>query len=185
MYGVENFLGETYLKRTLEGNLIFGVSNNPKLIFYTPEGEIIRVISLNISPVKVTREMEEKYKNSWIEEVKKWKWADAEIKKGMIKGIPEVDLFYEHLPFYKNLAVDEAGNILAFKYDLFNKNNLEVYSTSVQGQIIGKTKIELDKYQCLLDTHLMQSYFGKKYIYLLAKILDTEDTYFRIIKAPL
>jgi hypothetical protein len=62
----QNYLGDIILNRTVDGNLLVGVTNSPVIKIFSTEGKLIKTIKLNIKPIPVTGQYIEKQREEII-----------------------------------------------------------------------------------------------------------------------
>ena len=63
---VENFIGEVYLAKTINGNLAVGISNQPGINIYSPAGKVIHSFDLKIHPIPVDGKYIKKFKDVFV-----------------------------------------------------------------------------------------------------------------------
>jgi hypothetical protein len=190
--GVGNFFGEVYLAQTINGNLLVGISNQPKIDIYSPEGDLVFSFDLKIKPIPV----DEKYINKFRDKVL------ADIKKEGEKSMDDTHRFYhnlskkffptfdfstifeKHLPLYKEILVDSEGNFLVFIYNDCVENCktfFQVYSP--KGEFICETELDGGKYDLKIDRRWKRLCFTQDGIigYFMKK--GDEDEIYRLVKS--
>lgn len=114
---LKNFVGNVFIRRSKEGNLLVGVSNSPELVIYSPEGKRLKSIRLTLPRRKVQDAYIQRYKKMQIQSME----ADPFYSRNkrlinFVKGYPFEKVFDEYLPFYHEILVDSLGNFLVFKW---------------------------------------------------------------------
>jgi len=61
--GIGYFFGEVFLTQTIEGNLAVGISNQPQIDIYSPQGEKIGSMDLKIVPILASEKYINEFKN--------------------------------------------------------------------------------------------------------------------------
>lgn len=122
---------EVFIKRTISGNLLLGINYSNIISIYSPAGERIKSIDLNIKPTKVTGKIIRKHKVDFINTSRERKWNNERHLKAF-ESFNSYDRFFsKHLPFYNSAIIDGEGNILVFHYTgCFDTNSpgFQVYS---------------------------------------------------------
>ncbi|MFC2155444.1 hypothetical protein ACFLRB_03005 [Acidobacteriota bacterium] len=139
------FTGDVFIEKSLNGNLIVGLTTSPEIDIFSIDGTKIRTFALNINPIKVTEKFKKDFRATQIKRLMKkdyWEENEASIRE----GITTKELFDTYLPYYRYLSVDSQGNILIFKekssyYDEIIK--FQVYTS--EGEYICETVIETAK----------------------------------------
>jgi hypothetical protein len=157
--------GWTYLGQTHKGNLAVGISTEPFITVYGPDGSKLFEFSLMGDPVPVTKSLIRRYKEIQLSDMKK----DPELQKGYWKdSIKELErasfdhLFDDSLPRYHELLVDEEGNFLLFRSgDCFVDCPiiLEVYTP--EGVYVYETEIKTGDYDLIVDKRREHMCFTK------------------------
>ncbi len=189
---LDNYIGEVYLAQTIEGNLAVGISNQPKIKIYSPEGEVIHSFDLKINPIPVDRKYIKKYKDVFLEDLKKKGertmnrtekfWYDLKMKK-----FPSFDfstIFDKHLPLYYEILVDKGGNFLVFRYTDCLKNcktYFQVYSKT--GEYICETELDKGNYDFEIDKRFRNICFTNEGIFGLFMNKGDEDEIIRLVKS--
>ncbi len=55
--------GDLFINRTIDGNLLVGISNIPDIQIYSPEGKLLHSFRLQIKPIPVNDEYLKKFKD--------------------------------------------------------------------------------------------------------------------------
>jgi hypothetical protein len=178
--------GDFFINRTLDGNLLVGISNTPDLHIYSPEGKLIHSFRLQINPIPVNEEYLKKFKDFFMADKRNERPAMSTYLLNKFEKLSFKDYFDPYLPLYREILVDEEGNILIFKSsDCFEHCNevFQVYSS--EGKYICETTIYKGDYDFKIDRRLKNIVFMKKAIYGLFQLKDSEDISMRLVKVDL
>ena len=179
--------GETYLIRTNEGNLAVGISTEPFVTVYSPDGSKLLEFPLRGKPIPVTKSIIRRYKEIQLNEMRqdpehqqgRWKEQLKELEKASFDH-----LFSDYLPLYQEILVDEEGNFLIFRSeDCFVDCPilLEVYTP--KGEFVCETEIKTDEYQLILDRRRKHMCFTKSgLVALVQPKKDVHDFHLKMIK---
>ena len=182
--------GWTYLARTSEGNLAVGISMDPFVTVYSPDGSKLSEFTLKGKPVAVTKSIIRRYKEIHLNDIKQ----DPQFQQGIWKeGLKEVEkasfdhLFSDYLPLYHEILTDEEGNFLVFrKGDCFVDCPilLEVYTPN--GEFVCETEIKTGEYHLIIDKRRKHMCFTKNgLIALVQPKIDVDDFHLMMIKVVL
>jgi hypothetical protein len=183
---LENNTGAMILSRTKEGNLLVGVSNTPDIRIFSPNGKLVNSFRISMPRIPVTGDYIDKYKDNYINFMEK---GDASTKPSPAYEVKAVkrrsfkDQFDEYLPYYREILVDEDGNILIFKWtDCIGdcRDIFQVYSP--EGKYICETVIDKGNFDFSIDRKSNNIVFTRKGIFGLFQIKNTEDVSLRIVK---
>lgn len=178
--------GDLFINRTLDGHLLVGISNTPDIHIYSVEGKLLHSFRLQIKPIPVNEEYLKKFKDFFMAEKRNEQPA---MNPGLIKKFEKLsfkDYFDPYLPFYREILVDEEGNILIFKTsDCFEhcKEVFQVYSS--EGKFICETTIDKGDYDFKIDRRFKNIVFMKKAIFGLFQLKDSEDISLHLVKVDL
>ena len=179
--------GWTYLARTNEGNLAVGISMDPFVTIYSPDGSKLSEFTLNDKPVAVTKSIIRRYKEIHLNDIKQ----DPQFQQGIWKeGVKELEkasfdhLFDEYLPLYHEILTDEEGHFLVFRTDdcfVDCPILLEVYSPG--GEFVCETEIKTGEYNLIVDRRRKHMRFTKSgLIALVQPKIDADDFHLKMIK---
>lgn len=123
--------GTVMIARAAEGDLLVGFSIRPEIEVYDPDGKKKGVLRLTIDRLPVTKKITETY----------------QLKQVVTRGGQKTEYAYplgKFLPYFCDLTVDSAGNILVFKMSEDPKTGPIVFQVYSQG---GKfpCETELDR----------------------------------------
>ena len=181
--------GWTYLTQTHEGNLAVGVSSEPLVAVFGPEGSKLYEFSLRGDPVLVTKEMIRRYKEIELNHIRQdpnfqngnWKESIKELAKASFDH-----LFDDYLPSYHEMLIDEEGNFLLFrKDDCFVDCPVIVDVYDPHGEFICETEIKTGEYSLIVDKRRQHMCFTKSGLVALVqpKIdLERDDFHLKLIK---
>jgi hypothetical protein len=177
----DNYIGEVFIARTKNGNLLVGLSSTPDIKIYSIQGQLVSSFQLKMTPAPVTSDYIQKIKNININE------ARAK-KKDYIKKLENIsfDRFFEkHLPYYRKILVDSEGNILVFKWlDCVDKceNVFQVYSP--EGKYICESKIDEGIYDFEIN-EIKNMVFTNKGIIGCFQLKDSDEISVRLVKVKI
>lgn len=181
-----NTAGWTFLARTKEGNLVVGVSTEPHLTIFSPEGEKLSEIPLKGEATPVTKSIIRRYKDIHLNRMRQ----DPRFQKGMGREIlKEVEkasidhLFDDYLPLYREILTDEEGHLLVFRSgDCFPDCPILIDVYSYDGKFICETEIKTGNYQLIVDKRWKHMYFTQTGLIALVQPKDTLDFRLEMIK---
>jgi len=183
----ESTQGRTYISRTKKGNLVVGISNQPFLTVYSPDGEKLYEIVLRGEAMPVTRSLIRRYKEEQLNDLRK----DPQFMKGpgvaMVEELEKADfeiVFDKYLPLYRELLTDEAGHILVFRKNgcFFDcPNAFEVYTS--EGDFICETEIKTGDYKLSINSRQKHMCFTEEGLIALVEPKDSPKYRLEIIKA--
>ncbi len=131
--------GTVMIARAAEGDLLVGLSTRPEIEVYDPDGEKKGVLRLTIDRIPVTKKIIETY----------------QVKQAITQGGKRTTITYplgEFLPYFFDLTVDSAGNILVFKMSEDPTTGpivIQVYSQS--GKFLCETEIDRGGFDLIAD----------------------------------
>lgn len=181
-----NTAGWTFLAWTKKRNLVVGVSTEPHLTVYSPEGEKLSEISLKRKATPVTKSIIRRYKDIQLNRMRQ----DPRFQKGMGKEIlKEVEkasidhLFDDYLPIYREILTDEEGHLLVFlSGDCFPDCPILIDVYSSDGKFICDTEIKTGNYQLIVDKRWKHMCFTQTGLIALVQPKDAVDFQLRLIK---
>ena len=190
--GVGNFFGEVFLAQTINGNLALGISNLPKIDIYSPDGSPVFSFDLKIRPIPVDEKYVKKFRDKVLADLKKeGETAMDDTHKfwhnQSMKYLPKFDfstIFDKHLPLYKEILVDSAGNFLVFLYNDCQENCnpfFQVYSP--KGEFICETELDCGEYDVEIDRRWKRLCFTKDGIFGYFMKKGDEDEIYRLVKS--
>lgn len=182
----ESTQGRTYISRTKDGNLVVGISNQPFLTVYSPNGEKLYEIALRGEAIPVIRSLIRQFKEQQLNELRE----NPQFMKGrgaaMVKELEKADfgtVFDEYLPLYREILSDEAGHILVFRKDgcFFDcPNTFEVYSS--EGDYICETEIKPGDYKLSINRTQKHMCFTNAGLIALVEPINSPQFRLEIIK---
>jgi len=181
-------IADVFLRKTLDGNLLVGVSNSPDIKIFSSEGKLIRSFQHHLKPIEVTSDYINRFKQYSIENSKKECALERNpsMKEAIKKmaNVPYEIFFAKYLPYYKQIQVDGEGNILVFKKTDCIANNCPVTFLvfSPEGKYICETKIDPGNFTVQINSIHCNIEFTDKGIFGLFSIKDSDDISLRLVK---
>jgi hypothetical protein len=182
----ESTQGRTLISRTNDGNLVVGISNQPFLTVYSPEGEKLYEIALRGESIPVTGSLIRRFKEEQLDELRENPQFMKSRGAAMVKELEKADfklVFDEYLPLYQELLSDEAGHILVFRKDgcFFDCPHIfEVYTS--EGGFICETEIKTGDYKLLISRISKHVCFTNDGLIALVEPLNSPQFRLEIIK---
>jgi len=188
MYIPGSFLGQIFLKKTKEGNLLVSNSNSPNIYIYSPDGKLVNRFKLNYNPFPVTQKYIETIKENAINSSLPG-LRNPELLKKIRTAIASIDFgffFNQYLPYYNDIIVDLEGNFLIFKRtDSFNKSKETFQVYSPEGKYICETILDKGMFNLEIDSRAPLIQFTSTGIYAYVSYEGEDDTIYKIIKVKL
>lgn len=180
--GINFYVGKNYFARHVfiagakEGNLLVGLSTEPKINVYSPKGEKLSSFDLKMKPPEISEEFKEKFKKqvmSWYEKKEYWEQIKNDFEK-KLSG-----LLGKCSSHFRGIKVDPEGNILVFpERTSFEEKEIKFQVYSSEGVFICETTIKSDDY--ILDVEKLQ--FTKQGIFA---IVEDKEGELLVIKVPI
>lgn len=181
--------GWAVLTRTKEGNLAVGISMEPFVTIYSPEGQKLKTFSLKGEPVPVTKSIIRCYKETQIKDMKKDPRFTQGMGKQWLKELEKASfdhLFNEYLPRYREILTDEEGHFLVFrKDDCFDDCPIWIDVYSPEGEYVCETLIKTDEYELIAERRPEHMCFTKNYLFALVQQKNSDEFQLKLIKVPL
>ncbi|MCD4833898.1 MAG: 6-bladed beta-propeller [Bacteroidales bacterium] len=177
-FSPSGFKDRPIIERTFDGNLIIGRNTESKLSIFSPNGEQIKDIDLNLTPVKTT----EKMKSDFLNGVKDYlveKNIYAENKDQLNK--PEV--YPKYHPIFYDLKSDPEGNILVFNYSEEDGNSFLVYNKT--GEFVCETNLNSNLFKLDINSRFSTFEIHPSGLYAFITIIDSKTSEIRIIRTLL
>lgn len=167
--------GEGFIRRIMDGNLLIGFSYDRNIKIYSNDGLLIKSFELKTSPIKVDSSVINRYIKSNIENIKKNFKNPQQPLNDFRKASNKVSkLFYDYLPFYNNIIIDDHNYILFSKFSFsYDKFSLEFQVYSPKGEYICNTNINLKNLNCLFKT---EDFSNEELVFLNGNIYIIIDT---------
>ncbi len=179
--------GATYLIRTNEGNLAIGISTEPFLTVYRPDGLKLSEFPLKGTPIPVTKSIIQRYKDIVLNNMRQnpryqqgvWKESLKELEKASFDH-----LFSDYLPLYHEILTDEEGNYLLFRSeDCFIDCPILIEVYSPEGDFVCETEIKTEEYKLIVDRQRKHTCFTKSGLFALVQPeKDAPDFQLKMIK---
>ncbi len=179
--------GWTYLARTFEGNLAVGVSTEPLITIYGPDGSKLTEFSLKRKPVAVTKSIVRRFKDIELNIMRQEAEHQQEIQQGRFKELEKASfdhLFSDYLPLYQEFLTDEEGNFLIFrKDDCFADCPILIEVYSPKGEFVCEMEIKTGEYNLIIDRRRKHMCFTKEgLIALVQPKISAADFQLKMIK---
>ncbi len=187
-----NFFGEVYLAQTIDGNLAIGISNQPKIKIYSPDGAMIHSFDLKIEPIAVTKKYVKEFRDNAMADLKRRgeSYMNASEKffydlgKKTFSKFDFSTIFDQYLPLYKEILVDSEGNFLVFKFTECRQNCNPLFQVySKEGKFICECQLNRGKYELEIDQRFKRICFTSEGIFALLMERGDEDEILRLIKS--
>lgn len=169
---------KTIIERTVEGNLILGHNTESKLSIFSPNGEKIKSIELNQSPIKTN----EKMKTEFLEKVKNY-LVEKNIYKKNKELLNNPNIYPDYFPMFYALKSDPDGNILVFNYSGEEGNSFYVYNK--KGDFICETNLNSDLLQLDINSRFSTFEIHSNGLYAFVKVIDSKTSEVKIIRTLL
>ncbi|MBU8892536.1 MAG: 6-bladed beta-propeller [Bacteroidales bacterium] len=169
---------KTIIERTFEGNLIVGHNTESKLSVYSPNGEKIKDIELNQSPIKTS----EKMKTEFIERVKNY-LIEKNIYEENKALLNDPNIYPDYFPMFYALKSDPEGNILVFNHSEDTGNSFYVYDKT--GNFICKTKLISDDFKLSINSRFASFEIHPNGLYAFVTVIDSNTSEIKIIRTLL
>jgi len=172
-----------FIRQTIDGNLLVGVSNSPEIRIFSPGGKLIKSFSLNINPVPVTSDFIKRYKDANIKEMEEEEAQKPSGDKRIINAYKKYDfakLFEKNFPYYGNIHVDGEGNILFFKnMDCIDHCPAVFQVYSPEGKYICECRVDEGSFELSSISNIKFTSHG---IYTLCQVKGSDDISLRLVK---
>ncbi len=183
----EDMGGDTYLIRTKEGNLAVGISTEPFLTVYSPDGSKLSEFPLKGKPIPVTKSIIQRYKDVQLNALRQDPEHQEDVYKEQLKELEKISfdsLFSDYLPLYREILTDEEGNFLVFRSgDCFIDCPILIEVYSSEGEFVCETEINTGDYQLIIDTRRKHMCFTRSgLIALVQPKKDVPDFQLKMIK---
>jgi hypothetical protein len=181
--------GDMIIARTKQGDLLIGVSNTPDIKIFSPYGKPVYSFRLSMARIPVTGDYIEKYKNNLVNRMEQGDASSKPAPKWMVKKVKKSSFenqFDEYLPYYREILVDEEGNILVFKWTDCIGDCQDVFQVySPEGKYICETRIDKGNFDFSIDNKNKSIVFTGKGIFGLFQLKNNEDVSLRIVKVKI
>ncbi|MCP4213543.1 MAG: hypothetical protein GY765_02750 [bacterium] len=175
--------GTRFICRTSKGNVMYGNSVVPKIRVYSPEGQLVKTITLDVKPLKVSESVKREYMANIEASFKKHKLSEDILEKIEEKK----EFFPEYTPYFYKVMVDSDDNILVFTYtkgsDKGNLHEFRVYTPD--GEYVCTTKINPGKYDLKVSRKQRNMVFHNGSLYGLFQLKEAGGTPMRLVKVKL
>jgi hypothetical protein len=179
--------GGFFIASSIEGDLIVGNSLRPVIDVYSPDANKISAIQLNMEPIPVTASLISQYKKYQIEQLGQESFFSGKQKRDVIKQLKKASwdhMFGETLPFYREILVDEEGNLLVFRRtDCLGEDCpilVQIYSP--EGKYICETELEEGAFNLTVDSRIKNMCFTRQGLIAMVEVKDATVYELRMIK---
>jgi hypothetical protein len=171
------------VRPTQEGGFLAGFSNWPEIEVYDKTGKQLRTFMLKTEPAAIEW--------SWIQaQTPRAMERDAEINSKLPPGLRDKIHFgasfypIQKMPYFYNLYVDDAGEIMVFVFPAEGKNPVyQVYSP--MGELKRQVTILSDEYNVSFSPAGTMAVFADGYLYALAEKKGQKGVPLRLVKFKL
>ena len=181
------FPEEVFFTQTQSGNLVTGSTDRSFLNVFSPSGEKLQTITLQIDLPKVTKDYIERLREYKIRSYDDRK--DKSYYEGLVNALKKSDFFLkpgQDFPFMKEIIVDSQGHILVFKFTDCVGKCQEVFQVySEEGEYLCETVIDNGIYDLDIDYRFKNIVFTSDSIIGLFSEQDSEDMTLRLVKIPI
>lgn len=173
--------GHIVFNRTKDGNLLVGQSNTQEIQIFSPDGKKINSFNLKMKPIPVTSDYIKKAKEFMIKS-----WTKRKLEPQYIKVMRNTSFeqFYNpYFPYYMDILVDEAGNILVFPWDDCITHcpiYFRVYTP--KGEFVCETTLDKGIFDFVINYKFRNLIFSEKAIYGLFQLKNSDDISLRVVK---
>jgi len=174
----DNCIGEVFINRTGKGELLVGVSDKPDIKIYSEKGESLRSFKLQLSPLPVTSAYIDKYKENFVK--------GSSYLANELNSVGFEQFFGKHLPYYREILVDEEGNILVFKWPDCVAGCEPVFQVySAEEKYVCESGLNLGLFEMNIDRRFKKLAFMRDGIFGLFGVKGSEDISIKIVKVNL
>ncbi len=175
-----------HISRSFEGDLLVGGCFEPVIRVYSPDGEKIKDVPLDMVPIRATRSFLMKYRDT---RVRAWKEDPRVTEEGLkirIKNFDETlfeDTLDKILPLYRDFYTDSEGNWLFFLMPLdFDESGPTIRAYASDGKPIGDVRLEPGRWGVEVDVRKKHFAFTDSGIFILVEDTKASDYTLRIIR---
>lgn len=169
---------KTIIERTPDGNLIVGHNVESKLSIFSPNGDLIKTLDLNKSPIKTT----EKDKAKFLKTVKDY-LVEKDLYEENKELLNDPNIYPEYYPIFYAIKTDPEGNILIFNYSEEEGNSFLVYDKD--GKFICKSNIKSDKFKLDINSRFNTFEIQSNGLYAFVSVIDSKTNELKIIRTKL
>ncbi len=178
---------DTYMIQTNEGNLAVGISTEPFVTVYSPDGSKLSEFPLRGKPIPVTKSIIQRYKDILLNNIRQDPERQQGIWNEILKEVEKASfdhLFSDYLPLYREILTDEEGNLLVFRSeDCFVDCPILIEVYSPEGDFVCETEIKTEEYQLIVDRRRKHmSFTNSGLIALVQPKKDVPDFQLKMIK---
>lgn len=177
----QSYRGTPVISATLEGDLAVGFTSAARIEIFSPLGEALRGIPLDIPAVPVRPEHIDRYRKSVLEDNDR-RGSPSSMRTAVAKADFSV-FFAAVLPFYRDLRVDSEGNFLLFLLDEeLGKGPIRMAAYSPQGRPVGRFELKPGEFEVEIDWRFRKLVFSSFGLIGIAPLKDDPDASPRLFR---
>lgn len=177
-FSPSGFKDRPIIERTFDGNLIIGRNTESKLSIFSPNGEQIKDIDLNLTPVKTT----EKMKSDFLNGVKDY-LVEKNIYEENKDQLNKPEVYPKYHPIFYDLKSDPEGNILVFNYSEEDGNSFLVYDKT--GEFVCETNLNSNLFKLDINSRFSTFEIHPSGLYAFVTVIDSNTSEIKIIRTLL
>jgi len=177
-YSISFNNGYPYLERTKNGNLLVGLSHQPDIKIFSPDGKFIKSFKVNIRRLRNTDEIRKKRREKRLADIDNWKGLSPQQKNKLKYGPlpPDPDYF----PYYRDIMVDAEGNILLHKWTECVGDECPLVFNVYSPEGVYVCDFRIEKY--VNNFSFSNLLFTERGIFALVSYDDGEDTCYKLAR---
>jgi hypothetical protein len=184
---VRDYSDFVIINRTVNGNLMVGVSISPELKIFDVSGNPVKTLSLKMEMVPVTDDYIQTCKQRTIKALEEDALASKAIKKqaiAMCRNASFDGFFGKYLPLYSSVMVDGEGNILVFEFDhIHPHSHVSFHVYTANGEYVCNTQLFSDQFMFTIKPDSTKIWFGRNGIVgVLSAKGNDKDENVRLVK---
>lgn len=168
----------SFSDRTREGNLIYGVSDKPELILYSPTGQEVGRIALNLTSIPISAGEQAKAREGM-----RKKLEDLKSRFGDLEVTETPHAFEGNTPYFTRLLVDSVGNALVFKFSKDDHRQFQVYQIQGNGgRMLCEVNLEIGTLGSFANLGALE--IRQSFLYTIAYVKNGESNGWRLVRIP-
>jgi hypothetical protein len=176
---------DVILARDKNGNLVVGVTNSPIIKIYSQAGRLLKSITLKLTPIQVTDDYIEKFKEREVASLKDTKYHRP-LPDRFIKRVEDYDfstLFEKVHSLYINFTFDPEGNLLVFPNTGCIQNCKRIFQVySGDGNYICDCIIDKGQFEFDIDSGQLPFVIHGNSLYGLFERKGSDDISLELVK---
>lgn len=184
----EQTSGAFFIASSKEGNLIVGNSLSPVFDVFSLDGTKVSTFSINVKPIPVTKQLISEYKEYHIDQLSQESPFPKDQAQDVIKQLKKASwdhMFGVHLPLYREILVDEEGNLLVFRRTECLGEDcpifVQVYSPG--GKYICETELKEGPFNLTVDSRVKNMCFTGQGLIAMVEVRDAAEFELCVIRA--